>query len=129
MYLSQRVQEHQLVGGQIDMGPIESLRLVFARQSKEDQHMISSVRQLDRLLQQLLVVLGRPNAKTSGKAHFCTASQYRPQLLQRQPARPGSRCSVRASSTNANVQLRVRLRAFGIAAENATTSRDTTLSR
>jgi hypothetical protein len=75
MYLSQRVQEHQLVGGQIDMGPIESLRLVFARQSKEDQRMISSVRQLDRLLQQLLVVVGHPNAKTSGKAHFCTASQ------------------------------------------------------
>jgi hypothetical protein len=69
--------------------------------------MISSVRQLDRLLQQLLVVVGRPNAKTSGKAHFCTASQYRPQLLQRQPAPPGSRCSVRASSTNANVRLRV----------------------
>jgi hypothetical protein len=72
--------------------------------------MISSVRQLDRLLQQLLVVVGRPNVKTSGKAHFCTASQYRPQLLQRQPAPPGSRCSVRASSTNANVRLRVRLR-------------------
>jgi hypothetical protein len=49
IYLSQRVQEHLLVGGQIDMGPIESLRLVFARQAKEDQHMISSVRQPDRL--------------------------------------------------------------------------------
>jgi hypothetical protein len=74
MYLSQRVQEHQLVGGQIDMGPIESLRLVFARQSKEDQHMISSVRQLDRLLQQLLVVVGRPNAKPAASS-----------LLYRQP--------------------------------------------
>jgi hypothetical protein len=30
--------------------------------------MISSVRQLDRLLQQLLVVVGRPNANTSGKS-------------------------------------------------------------
>ena len=82
MYLCQRVQEHQLVRGQIDMGPIESLRLVLAWQPKEYQHMISSACQLHCFLQQLLVVVGSPNAETSGKPHLRSAGKCRLQLLQ-----------------------------------------------
>jgi hypothetical protein len=44
--------------------------------------MISSACQLDCLLQQLLVVVGRANAETGRKAHLCKPSKGRLQLLQ-----------------------------------------------